>query len=127
MAARHAPNPPAFTANSQPQQSLLSYTPNPIRIEGVNLPAELESLTEQLAEHTHDLWASHRLAEGWTHGPQRDDQARTHPCLIPYDQLPETEKDYDRQTAVGVLKAILALGCRIAPARPTGEPPSSGQ
>ena len=35
------------------------------------------------------------------------------PCLAPYDQLPEKEKDYDRATAGETLKAILKLGYRI--------------
>lgn len=101
----------------------MSYTPTPIRIEGISIPGELSVLTEQLAEHTHDLWARQRLAEGWTHGPTRDDRAKTHPCLVPYAQLPEAEKEYDRQTATGVLKAILALGYRIVAAPQTGRQP----
>ena len=70
-------------------------------------------MTEKLAESTHDHWAAQRLAEGWTYGEQRDDAAKTHPCLIPYKDLPESEKQYDRTTAMETLKAILALGYEI--------------
>jgi hypothetical protein len=53
------------------------------------------------------------MQDGWTYGPHRDDAKRTHPCLVPYEQLPESEKEYDRVMVNEALKAILALGYRI--------------
>lgn len=91
----------------------MTYVPQPIDTSAVELPPHLVVLTERLAESTHDHWASQRLADGWTLGPRRDDEAKTHPCLVPYDELPESEKEYDRRTALETLKAILALGYRI--------------
>ena len=91
----------------------MGYKPKPINISGIDLPAELAALTEKLAEHVHDLWASKRLAEGWKYGPQRDDNTLETPNLMPYNLLPEEEKEYDRETALGTLKAIIALGYRI--------------
>ena len=91
----------------------MSYRPAPIETSGVPLPPGLEALTERLAENAHDIWAAQRLADGWTFGPKRDDAAKKHPCLIPYAELPDAEKAYDRQTAMGTLKAMLALGYRI--------------
>lgn len=96
----------------------MSYQPRPISTASVELPAELLSLTERLAENTHDLWAVQRLAQGWTLGPQRDDAKKLHPCLVPYAELPENEKEFDRITALGTLKAILKLGYRITAAQP---------
>jgi hypothetical protein len=93
----------------------MSYQPHPISTEGVNLPPELLPLTERLAENSHDLWAQQRLSQGWTYGPQREDAKKLHPCLVPYNQLPESEKEYDRIAALGTLKAILKLGYRIVP------------
>ncbi len=93
----------------------MSYQPKPIDTEGVALPPELLPLTERLAENSHDLWARQRLGQGWSFGPQRDDAKKLHPCLVPYDQLPESEKEYDRIAALGTLKAILKLGYRILP------------
>lgn len=98
----------------------MSYRPSPIDTTGIPLSSELASLTERLAENAHDLWALQRLGDGWTYGPQRDDGMKQHPSLIPYDQLPEDEKEYDRVTAIGTLKAILRLGYRI-------EPPAAGE
>jgi ryanodine receptor 2 len=93
----------------------MAYTPNPLDDTGVQLPQELSQLAEQLAENTHELWARQRIADGWQYGPQRNDDIRRHPCLVPYDQLPESEKEYDRLTVLGTLKAILALGYKILP------------
>lgn len=93
----------------------MPYTPAPIDTAAVLLPPELHALTERLAENAHDLWAAQRLAQGWTHGPQRDDAKKLHPCLVPYADLPESEKEYDRTAALGTLKAILQLGYSIRP------------
>lgn len=89
------------------------YTPQPLDTSKVKLPKSLNKLLEKLAENTHEVWAAQRMKDGWTHGPQRDDQAKKHPCLIPYADLPESEKEYDRQTAGEALKAVMSLGYSI--------------
>ncbi len=91
----------------------MSYTPQPIDVSHVALPAELDKLAERLAENVHDLWAEQRIKEGWRFGEKRDDDAKTHPGLVPYSELSESEKEYDRITTQGVLKSMLALGYRI--------------
>lgn len=91
----------------------MPYRPRPIDTSSVRLPADLEALAERLAENAHDLWAAERLAQGWRFGAQRDDGQKTHPCLVPYDDLPDSEKVFDRQAAMGTLKAIAALGYRV--------------
>lgn len=92
-----------------------SYRPRPIAATDVELPPKLVELTEQLAENTHDLWALERMAQGWKYGSKRDDAAKEHPCLVPYADLPDSEKRFDRESALGTLKAILALGYVITP------------
>ena len=91
----------------------MSYQPSPIDTTKVVLPPELLALTERLAEHTHDTWARRRLADGWSYGPSRDDAHKRHPGLVPYAELSETEKEYDRATTLQALKAVMALGYRI--------------
>ena len=59
------------------------------------------------------MWANGRVAEGWTYGPERNDRLKTHPGLVPYRELSEAEKEYDRATAREVLKAILTMGYTI--------------
>ena len=91
----------------------MTYVPRPIDASGVVLPAQLELLVEKLAASNHDIWAQGRIAEGWTHGVERDDTAKTHPDLVAYAELSESEKAYDRRAVVETLKAILTLGYRI--------------
>ena len=91
----------------------MSYEPKPIDTSHVVLGADISDLTELLARNAHELWAAQRLKNGWTYGPTRDDAAKKHPCLVPYEELPDSEKEYDRNAAVGALKAIMALGFRI--------------
>jgi hypothetical protein len=92
---------------------MATYQPRPVDNSKVELSPDLLALTERLAENAHDHWARRRIAEGWTFGERRDDEAKRHPCLVPYDELPEAEKQYDRDTAMETLRAILALGYRI--------------
>ena len=89
------------------------YTPTPIDTTDIKLPDELLALTEQIAENVHDVWAVSRIKEGWTYGPMRDNAAKTTPCLVPYDELPEDEKAYDRNTALETLRLITKLGYQI--------------
>jgi len=91
----------------------VDYKPAPRDTSGVRLPAEIRELTELLARNTHENWSRQRMAEGWRHGEKRDDTRKEHPSLDPYEQLPESEKDYDRTTAMETVKTILALGYRI--------------
>ena len=92
----------------------MSYKPEPIDTTGVNLSDDIVGLTELLAKNAHDIWAQQRMAEGWRYGPERSDARKEHPSLLPYEELAESEKAYDRNAAIETLKAIIALGYRIA-------------
>lgn len=99
----------------------MSYCPDPIDTRAVLLSEDLRELTELLARNAHDLWAELRFAQGWRYGPERSDARKEHPSLVPYETLPESEKQADRDTAIGTLRAIIALGYRVekgSPARP---------
>lgn len=90
-----------------------TYIPQPISTEDVELSKDILELSERIAENVHEVWAASRMSEGWTYGRERNDALKQHPCLIPYDELPETEKDYDRNTAMQTLKLIQKLGYTI--------------
>jgi len=93
----------------------LSYKPAPFDASHVSLSREISDLRELLARNAHDNWAKLRMAEGWRHGPERNDARKQHPSLVPYDELTESEKEYDRQTALETVKTLLALGYTIQP------------
>ncbi|MBM3276363.1 MAG: hypothetical protein FJZ00_14510, partial [Candidatus Sericytochromatia bacterium] len=97
------------------QEPETRYQQQPLDTSWVALPPELADLSDILSRNTHEIWARGRIAEGWRYGPQRDDFRREHPGLVPYDELSDSEKAYDRWTALGAIEAILALGYRIVP------------
>lgn len=90
-----------------------NYSPSPVDTDNVQLPEELMALAEAISKNVHEVWAQNRMNEGWTYGPVRDDQKRQTPCLVPYEELPEEEKAYDRNTALSTLKFIVAQGFEI--------------
>lgn len=89
------------------------YKPNPIDTSKVELPDDLLELTEKIAENVHENWSTGRIADGWTYGETRDDGKKTTPCLVPYSELSDSEKEFDRVTAIQTLKTIVALGYKI--------------
>ena len=90
-----------------------NYVPQPVDTGNVQLLAELDELVEKIAENVHDVWAQSRMEQGWTYGEERSDALKTHPCLVPYEELSEVEKAYDRDTALGTLRLITKLGFKI--------------
>ena len=80
----------------------------------IQLTEELNVLVEQMAKNVHEVWAQSRMEQGWTYGEERNDTLKQHPCLVPYEELPEVEKAYDRDTALGTLKLICKLGFKIS-------------
>ena len=89
------------------------YNPKPIGTDSIILSPELKELVEVLAKNVHEVWAESRIRQGWKYGKERDDNNKLHPCLIPYEELSEIEKDYDRNTAMQTLRVIGKLGFKI--------------
>lgn len=89
------------------------YEPKPVDTSDVVLPEDLLTLTEMIAANVHDVWAAGRIREGWTWGPERNTEKKTTPLLTPYEDLPESEKEFDRNTAYETLKLIVKLGYKV--------------
>lgn len=90
-----------------------NYIPRPIDTKGVELPKELRLLAEEIAKNVHEVWSEGRMEDGWIYGEERNDAKKHHPCLVPYEELTETEKEYDRNTSQETLKLIMKLGFKI--------------
>lgn len=90
-----------------------NYSPKPIDVSDVILDLDLTELREAIAENAHEIWAVDRQAEGWTWGPKRDQDKKETPCMVPYSQLPESEKEYDRKMAMKTLKLVRKMGYDI--------------
>lgn len=89
------------------------YEPSPIALDDVELPADLAELREAIAENAHEIWAKNRKDQGWKYGPERNDKKKETPDMIPYCNLPESEKLYDREMAMQTLKLVKKLGYEI--------------
>lgn len=94
-------------------QSIEEYEPQPINLDEISLTDDLLELREAIAENAHDVWATARIKEGWSYGPERDDANKKHPDLIPYSSLPDSEKEYDRLMALDTIKLVKKLGFEI--------------
>ena len=90
-----------------------TYSPKLLDLKHVELREGVDELREAIAENAHDRWALERQSEGWTFGPKRDDSKLETPDMVPYAQLPESEKQYDRLMAEDTLKLLIALGYKI--------------
>ena len=89
------------------------YRPQPIDTKDVVLPEELNNLVEAMAKNVHEVWAQTRIDQGWIWGEERNDELKHHPCLVAYEELPEEERLYDRNTSIETLKLITKLGFKI--------------
>lgn len=92
----------------------MEYIPQPIDTSNIEVGKDIIELTEFLAKNVHETWAKQCINDGWTYGIERNDTDKKHPCLIEYEELPESEKEYDRNTAIETLKLIIALGYKIS-------------
>ena len=98
--------PNARTADGQ-------YIPNPINVDEVVLPKEIEELTEYIAENTHEEWAKQRIKEGWTFAPKTNKKLKQSFDLVPYCELLDSEKEYDRKMAMNTLRVLYKYRYRI--------------
>lgn len=90
----------------------MNYKPNPIDLEGIDLE-DISNDIEFISKNIHETWAKQRELQGWSFGPVYDITDKKHPCIIPYDDLPESEKDVDRATVTQTIKTLLWLGYKI--------------
>lgn len=97
----------------------MNYKPNPIDLTGVELSEELQRDMELISKNIHETWGKERMQQGWKYGEVYSAKEQTHPCLIEYEALPETEKDIDRATVEQTIKMLLYMGYKIERAKET--------
>jgi hypothetical protein len=90
------------------------YVPNPKLVPIENLPMHIKDELEKMAENVHETWAYQKMAEGWTFGEAYDLMAKKHPSLKPYAELDESQKNYDRNTALATLSFLMNEGIVIS-------------
>lgn len=92
---------------------MCKYNPTPVDTSDIKLSDDLCSLYETMAKNVHEMWAKKRIEQGWKYGKERNDARKEHPCLIPYEELSELEKNYDRNSSIETLKLIIKMGFEI--------------
>lgn len=85
----------------------------PTDLSDISLPSGYEEIREQIAEEIHKRWAAERISQGWKYGDYRDEKMKITNCLVPYNELPEEEKEYDRNTAETAIKLLIKNGYTI--------------
>ena len=90
-----------------------NYVPNPINVDDIVLPEKIAELTEYIAENTHEEWAKQRFKEGWTFAPKTNKKLKQSFDLIPYCELLDSEKEYDRKMAMNTLRVLYKIGYRL--------------
>ena len=68
---------------------------------------------EKLAEMEHERWVAERRAAGWMAGPERDTERKITPYLVPYAELPEEVKEWDRQAVRAIPEVLAATGFEL--------------
>ena len=91
----------------------MKYIPKPIDTSDVILSEDLLKLSDLIAKNVHEVWAQARMNEGWVYGEKKDSVNKTTPCMVPYEELSDSEKAYDINTALETLKTITKLGFKI--------------
>ncbi len=71
---------------------------------------------ERLAEAAHIVWMEGKVRDGWKYGPVTDKANKIHSCIIPYDQLSETDKESDRDMVRGIPSILAAAGYKMVKA-----------
>ncbi len=74
---------------------------------------ETPDIVESLAIIEHDRWWAHMVLSGWKYGKVRDDNKKIHPYLIPYEELTNKIKQYDRDTVINMPKLLEKIGQKI--------------
>lgn len=94
------------------------YAPHPSRLfESIEIDADIEEIGEGIAEYTHDVWAERRFKQGYVYGPENNSDKKKGPLtnkdLVPYSELPESEKILDRESYQGAIKMLIHSGYHI--------------
>lgn len=76
---------------------------------------------EQLAALEHKRYVDAKLEAGWRYGPERDEEEKLHPTLVPWNKLPEEEKDKDRDLVRGIPRILARAGYTVVKLHREGE------
>jgi len=88
-----------------------TYRDEPVTVD----PGTYRELCTKLAKHNHDLWVQSKTSSGWRWGPELVLDKKTHPMLLPWDQLPQEYRRVDYSILPKVLEFLNQEGYAVAP------------
>jgi len=91
----------------------VGYALEPLTEWDAQLAAFSPEEVDKLAELEHERWRQERLADGWSWGPERDYGEQTHPDLVPWERLPEAEREVDRDAVRALPSSLAKAGFRV--------------
>ena len=127
-------NRPANDAGIQSWENLREYLKESNRQQADQIPEKLKAIgynfiplekehpkkvafsqneIEILAKIEHERWVSEKLLNGWKYGKKRNDKRKIHPCIKKWNNLPENEKEKDRQTVRRIPEFLAEAGFEI--------------
>jgi hypothetical protein len=72
-----------------------------------------EETIEALAAEEHARWTMELLRKGWRYGRTKSDETRQHPCLVPYAELPDADRQYDMMMARTIPEYLRIAGMQM--------------
>lgn len=85
----------ALANGDEPSTVWPSWSEAPAAIQDSAVIGVAHALNGATPEQLHESWMQSKAADGWTFGPVRDNAAKVHPCMVPYDQLPAAQRAKD--------------------------------
>lgn len=100
-----------------------TFVPQPLDTSVVRLSPTTKALARRLARNMHNVWCMQKIKDSWSYSKTRDDNAKLHPLLVPFEDLTAEEAKYNMHMASETVKLILLLGFRLEPpSKDTQEP-----
>jgi hypothetical protein len=105
--AAHEANRAWCIANGDDSQLSWEAAPEWQRTSALN--GVIGALNGHTPEQSHEAWLAEKLAAGWKHGEVKNPDTKEHPCMVPYDELPQMQRTKDKL----LISVARAVGCAI--------------
>ena len=66
-----------------------------------------------MARLEHEHWCREKTAAGWKYGPEKDSKGKTNPSILPWDELPENDKEKNKEFVRGLPRLLARAGFQI--------------
>lgn len=100
----------ALSGSEKRDYESLKYNPKPLKPLNTKVDNNLKYLALKLARNNHLAWCKEKVANGYKYGQRIDEHELTHPYLLAWEKLPETEKNRNFDNMLISVETILLIG-----------------